>query len=171
MLPAGKGEKMVYQSSAQKAQENHSTGWMLIIVGGLGFIGDIVFFLLNPMNMPMFNRYLSCGVMGALFVLFFVMGILSVRTYKIFSEKAKEENTMVTTVKNWCESELTKDVIEEGVRFTDEEESNFSGEGTMYFKRCEYIKERIRRQYVNIDEGLMDVLVDEFYTNLYGDED
>ena len=41
----------------------------------------------------------------------------------------------------------------------------------MYFKRCEYIKERIRRQYVNIDEGLMDVLVDEFYTNLYGDED
>ncbi len=162
---------MVYQSSAQKAQDNHGSGIMLIAVGGLGLIGDVIFLTLNPMNMPIFNRYLSCGVMGALFVLFFVMGILSVRNYKIFSEKAKEENNMVNQVREWCEKELTREVIEEDISFSDEEDSNFFGDDTMYFKRCEYIKERIRRQYVNIDEGLMDAFVDEFYADLYGDED
>ncbi|WP_026494739.1 hypothetical protein [Butyrivibrio sp. WCD3002] len=161
---------MVYQSSSDKAKENHSTGWMLIIVGGLGFVGDIIFFMMNPMNMPMFNRYLSCGVMGALFVLFFVMGILSVRTYKIFSVKAKEEDNVLRQIKDWCESELSKEVIEEDIASVDEEESVFSGEGTMYFKRCEYIKSRIRRQYMNLNEDMLDSFVDEYYTQVYGDE-
>ncbi len=161
---------MVYQSSAQKAEDNHGTGIMLIAVGAIGFIGDIIFFTLNPMNMPLFNKYLSCGVMGALFVLFFVMGILSVKTYKIFSEKAKEENSMVSQVREWCDKELTKERIEEDIRFIDEEDSDFSGDDTMYFKRCEYIKDRILRQYVNIDEDLLDDFVDKFYSELYGDE-
>ncbi|WP_026525696.1 MULTISPECIES: hypothetical protein [unclassified Butyrivibrio] len=161
---------MVYQSSSDKAKENHSTGWMLIIVGGLGFVGDIIFFMMNPMNMPMFNRYLSCGVMGALFVLFFVMGILSVRTYKIFSVKAKEEDNVLRQIRDWCESELSKEVIEEDIASVGEDESVFSGEGTMYFKRCEYIKNRIRRQYMNLNEDMLDSFVDEYYTQVYGDE-
>ena len=99
---------MVYQSSSDKAKDNHSTGWMLIIVGGLGFVGDVIFYMMNPMNMPMFNRYLSCGVMGALFVLFFVMGILSVRTYKIFSVKAKEEDNVLRQIREWCDAELCR---------------------------------------------------------------
>ncbi len=161
---------MVYQSSEQKARENHSTGIMLIAVGGIGLLGDIYFLSANPMKMPMFNRYLSCGVMGALFVLFFVMGILSVRTYKVFSAKAKEENNMLSEVRGWCSEALTRKVIEDGIRFTDEDESEFSGEDTMYFKRCEYIKERISNKYVNIDNDLLENFVDEFYTEIYGDE-
>ncbi len=162
---------MVYQSSAQKAEDNHGTGIMLIVVGGLGFIGDIIFLTLNPLKMPLFNKYLSCGVMGALFVLFFVMGILSVRTYKIFSEKAKEESSMVTQVREWCKEELTRERIEEDLLYSEEGESDFVGDDIMYFKRCEYIKDRILKQYVNLDEGLLDAFVDEFYSELYGEED
>ena len=162
---------MVYQSSAQKAEDNHSTGIMLIVIGGLGLIGDIVFLTINPLNMPLFNKYLSCGVMGALFVLFFVMGILSVRTYKIFSEKAREENSMVTQVREWCKEELTKERIEEALLYSGEDESGYFGDDTMYFKRCEYIKDRILKQYVNLDDGLLDTFIDEFYSELYGEED
>ena len=162
---------MVYQSSAQKAEDNHSTGIMLMVVGGIGFVADVIFLSLNPLNMPMFNRYLSCGVMGALFVLFFVMGVLSVKTYKIFSARAKEENSMITEVQEWCHRELTKEVIEEGISENGEEGSEFVGDDTMYFLRCEYIKMRIQKQYVNIDEGLLDSFVDDFYTGLYGEDE
>ena len=160
---------MVYRSSEQKAQDNHSTGIMLILVGGIGFIADLLFLTFNPLNMPVFNRYLSSGVMGALFVLFFVMGILSVKTYKIFSEKAKEENNMISEVKKWCETNLTKEVIEDGIRFYDAGDTDFAFDEAGYFKRCEYIKERISNQYVNIDNDLLDNFVDEYYTSIYGD--
>ncbi len=162
---------MVYQSSEQKAIENHSTGIMLMVVGGIGFIADLFVLTLNPLNMPMFNRYLSCGVMGALFVLFFVMGILSVKTYRIFSAKAKEENNMLAEVRKWCESNLTKEIIDEATRDSFDDEQGFIAEEeeSKYFKRCEYIKERISNQYVNIDNELLDSFVDDYYTGIYGD--
>ncbi len=160
---------MVYQSSEQKAQDNHSTGIMLIIVGGVGFIADLFFLTFNPLKMPVFNRYLSSGVMGALFVLFFIMGILSVRTYKTFSAKAKEENNMIAEVRRWCEANITKEVIDEAMRFCDNGDTDYIGEEALYFKRCEYIKERILNQYVNIDNDLLDNFVDKYYSGIYGD--
>ena len=161
---------MVYRSSAEKAEDNHSSGIMLITIGALGIIGDIIFYIYNPLDMPVFNKYLSCGVMGALFVLFFVMGIFSVKTYKIFSEKAKEENTMLDQVKSWCTENLTKGAIEEGVKFSEDYEFEVDSEDDPYFARCEYIKDRIQSQFMNVDEDLLDAFIDEYYTGLYGDE-
>ena len=163
---------MVYRSSREKAEDNHSSGILLISVGAIGIIADVFFITKNPLTMPIFNKYLSGGIMGALFILFLVMGILSVRTYRVFSIKAQEENTMLDQVREWCDKELTSEIIEEGIKFADEaeyeiiedEESN-----ALYFRRCEYIKNRIRKQYVNMDEELLDSFVDDYYNGLYGD--
>ena len=161
---------MVYQSSAQKAEDNQSSGIMLISVGAVGLIGDIFFLIKNPLSMPMFNKYLTCGVMGALFVLFFVMGILSVRSYKIFKSKAAEEDTVLDKIKTFCEEELTAEIINEHMYDEDEEYEILTDTQDLYFKRSEYIKKRITRQFVNIDEDLIDSFIDDFYTNTFGDE-
>ena len=116
---------MVYRSSAEKAEDNHSSGILLVTVGAIGLIGDAFFLMKNPLDMPLFNRYLSCGIMGALFILFFVMGLLSVRTYKIFTIKAKEENNILDQVRSWCDKELTKEVIEEEIKFSEESEFDY----------------------------------------------
>lgn len=159
----------MYRSSAEKAEDNHSSGILLVTVGTLGLAADIVVFLINPLNMPLFNKYLSCGIMGALFILFLVMGILSMRTYKIFTVKAKEENSMLDQVRSWCEKEITKESIEEGIKFSEESEFD-ADDDTSYFARCEYIKGRIMKQFVNMNEDLVDNFVDDFYSGLYGDE-
>ena len=158
------------RSSAEKAEDNHSSGILLITVGAIGFIADIFVLMKNPLDMPLFNRYLSCGVMGALFILFLVMGILSVRTYKIFSVKANEENRMIDQVRSRCDKELTVDAIEEGIKYSDESEFDYDDD-TSYFRRCEYIKGRILKQFVNMDEELLDSFIDDYYSELYGDED
>ena len=85
---------MAYQSNAELAKDNHSSGAMLIIVGIVGIVIDLIVFSTNPFNVPEFNRFLSCGVMLALFILFIVMGILSLRTYKILVVKAAEEDNL-----------------------------------------------------------------------------
>lgn len=161
---------MVYQSSAQKAEDNQSSGIMLITVGTIGLAGDIFFLIKNPLNMPMFNKYLTCGVMGALFVLFFVMGILAVRSYKIFKGKAAEEDTVLDKISAFCDEELTADVIAEHMYDDDEVYEQLTDKEDLYFKRTEYIKKRISKQFVNVNDDLIDSFIDGFYTKLFGDE-
>ncbi|WP_026526503.1 hypothetical protein [Butyrivibrio sp. VCD2006] len=161
---------MVYQSSAQKAEDNQSSGVMLITVGAIGLIGDIFFLVKNPLNMPMFNKYLTCGVMGALFVLFFVMGILAVRSYKIFSEKAAEEDTVLEKIREFCEAELTAEYIDAHMYDDDEEYETLTDKESLFFKRTEFIKKVILKKYVNVSEELIDTFIDGFYDKIFGDE-
>lgn len=102
---------MAYQSNAELAKDNHSSGAMLIIVGIVGIVIDLIVFSTNPFNVPEFNRFLSCGVMLALFILFIVMGILSLRTYKILIVKAAEEDNLKKELTKWCDDNLTKEKI------------------------------------------------------------
>ena len=161
---------MVYQSSAQKAEDNQSSGVMLITVGAIGLIGDIFFLVKNPLNMPMFNKYLTCGVMGALFVLFFVMGILAVRSYKIFSVKAAEEDTVLEKIREFCEAELTAEYIDAHMYDDDEEYETLTDKESLFFKRTEFIKKVILKKYVNVSEELIDTFIDGFYDKIFGDE-
>lgn len=102
---------MAYQSNAELAKDNHSSGAMLIIVGVIGIVIDLIVFSTNPFNVPEFNRFLSCGVMLALFILFIVMGILSLRTYKLLIVKAAEEDNLKKELTKWCDDNLTKEKI------------------------------------------------------------
>ena len=102
---------MAYQSNADLAKDNHSSGAMLIIVGIVGIVIDLIVFSTNPFNVPEFNRFLSCGVMLALFILFIVMGILSLKTYKILIVKAAEEDNLKKELTKWCDDNLTKEKI------------------------------------------------------------
>jgi len=99
---------MSYQSNADLAKDNHSSGAMLIVVGIIGIVLDIIVFTTNPFNVPEFNRFLSCGVMLALFILFLVMGVLSLKTYKILSVKAAEEDNLRKELGKWCDENLDK---------------------------------------------------------------
>ena len=102
---------MSYQSNAELAKDNHSSGAMLIIVGIVGIVIDLIVFSTNPFNVPEFNRFLSCGVMLALFILFIVMGILSLKTYKTLIVKAAEEDNLKKELTKWCDDNLTKQKI------------------------------------------------------------
>jgi len=215
---------MAYRSSAERAEDNNSSGYMLIIVGIVGLIGDIFVFINNPFDMALFNKYMSCGVMGALFVLFFVMGILSIKSARIFKEKAKEENTLLEQITKWCDENLDADQIDHAIENPDEMIS-FDEEGLSemdadvediaaldgvtpeeaeeysrveayetdsyddvvsedqfdefygseefgedkFFARTEYIKNRINKQYVNLNQELLDDFVEKYYEKLFGE--
>lgn len=56
-----------YQSSASKAEDNRSSAYTLLGVGGIGFIADILVFcnVIPLYQNGGINRYLVCGVMGS----------------------------------------------------------------------------------------------------------
>lgn len=157
---AGRG---AYQNSARLAEENRSSGYVLLAVGGLGLLAVILFFM-DIISLPFLsaNKYMVCGVMGGLFFLFAVLGILSMKSSKVLEKKAETENNLTSEIKKWCADNLTAEKIDKDL-FQEEE----TGEEIRYFKRIDRMKQMIVRQFMNLDEDFLDAFLDDYYPELF----
>lgn len=164
--PAVPVYKGVYQNSAKMAEENRSSSYMLLLVGGIGLIAMILLFM-DVIHLPflMANKYMVCGVMGGLFFLFIVMGILSMKTSKVLEKKAEMENSLANEMQKWCEAYLTAKNVEEDLLLEGE-----SSEEMKYFKRTDKMKFMISRQFINLDEDFLDAFVDDYYSKIFEQE-
>lgn len=153
----------VYQDSQSKAEDNKSSAWTLLVVGFLGiiFLGLSVFDII-PFKLSGSTGYMTYGVMGALFILFIVMGFVSMRSSKVFEKEAASENTLKDAIETWClENFNTYEIDVElfgGEEITDEEK---------YFRRIAYMKFHICKQFVNLNEEFLDHILDEIYTVIF----
>ncbi len=97
-----------YRSSAEKAEDNRTSAYTLLAVGGIGFVAVIlIFFNVIPLYQNAgISRYLVCGVMGAMFILFMVFGFVSMRDSKLLLVKAKSESSLVAEITRWCAENL-----------------------------------------------------------------
>ncbi|MCM1135662.1 MAG: hypothetical protein NC400_08820 [Clostridium sp.] len=152
----------VYVNNEEKAEENKTSGYTLLTVGGIGFIAMIlVFFDVIDIGVLRTNKYIITGVMGVLFILFIIMGIISMRNSRVFKKKAVKENNLTTEIKRWCALNLERERIDsllelEGVQ-----------EELQYFQRFDYMKKAIQKQFMNLDEAYLDRLVEEVYGEVF----
>ena len=151
----------LYIESSKKAQEFKSGGLSLLFVGGLGFVCILlILFGIIPLHMNLFSKYLIIGVMGTLFILFIVMGFLSVKSYKKFELKASEEDTLTQNLTSWVKENLHKDQIDADIEEASEE--------LLYFLRTEKMKEMITHKFLNLDAAFLDSFIDDIYPEIFG---
>lgn len=155
----------VYVNNEEKAEENRTSAYTLLLVGGAGFILVILFFAgVIDIRMSLINKYMVTGVMGALFFLFIIMGSISMKNSRILKKKACKENNLTVEIKKWCVENLKKEQID---RFLDNGEEM---DELKYFQRFDYVKNAVQKQFVNLDEGYLDRLVEEVYSEIFEDE-
>ena len=157
-----------YQSSEAKAENNRSSAYTLLAVGSVGFIVVLlIFFNVIPVYRNAgINKYLVCGVMGAMFVLFIVFGAVSMRDSKLLLVKAKSENSLRSEIARWCKENLEGAaidavILEEGetlAELTEEEK---------YYRRTEKMRAAIDNKFMNLDEAFVDNFVDGYYQEMY----
>ena len=151
----------LYVESSKKAQDFKSGGLSLLFVGGLGLIFVLlVLFDVIPLHMNLFSKYLIIGVMGAMFILFIVMGFLSVKSYKKFEIKASEEDNLTKNLTAWCKENLKQEIIDTDIEETSEE--------LLYFQRTEKMKEIICNKFMNLDAAFLDSFIDDIYPEIFG---
>ena len=140
------------------------------------------------------HRLISGNLWGVVLVLAGrVMGMVSMKSYRIFAKKAESENTLRSTIEKWCKESLTAESIDK-ILFAEKQDAdgiNSDGEDAKpvdvkeaddtedvsaeiseeekYFKRTSYMKEKITEKFLNLDEAFLDNFVDEMYTNIYGE--
>ncbi len=156
-----------YQDSASKAQDNRSSAYTLLFVGILGFILVLLIFtgVIPFYQNAATTRYFLCGVMGTMFILFIVFGVVSMRNSKILLVKAKSEDSLLSELTKWCEKNLDGGQIDSGL--FEEEEALALPEEQKYFKRIERMKEIINENFMNLDEAFLEHFVDEYYQELF----
>ena len=152
-----------YVNNQEKAEENRTSAYTLLLVGGIGFILVVLFFFdFLPIHRLAGNKYMISGVMGTLFLLFFVMGVVSMRNAKIFAKSADKENNLTLQIKKWCLQNITKDEIDKNLIFSAD-----TSEELKYFSRFEKVKTIIKSQFMNLDEAYLDRLIDEIYSEIF----
>lgn len=155
----------VYVNNEEKAEENRTSAFTFLIVGGVGLIVIILFFLgVIDIGMSLTSKYMVTGVMGVLFLLFIVIGMISMKNFRTFKRKAGKENNLTIEIKKWCQENLKKEEIDSLLEITGQMEE------VKYFQRFEHMKNAIAKQFLNLDEGYLDRLAEEVYPEIFEKE-
>ncbi len=157
----------VYQNSAAKAEDNKSSAFTLLLVGSVGILVIILCMAgVIDLNLNTTSKYMVYGVMGALFVLFLVMGFVSLRSSRIFAEKARKEDSLTEEIRKWCLADMRAAKVDELLS----EEDRVVEEEMKYFRRTEIMKKLIGEKFLNLDEAYLEHFVDEIYPEIFEKE-
>lgn len=159
-VPAG-----AYLDSAKKAEDNRSSAWTLLLVGGLGML-FLILGITGVLPFKVGNPYMFYGVMSAIFILFIVMGFVSMKNAKFFAKNAESETNLKNTLLDWCRENLKAEEIDAKVN------TGEIGYEELCLRRYEFIKYRINHQFMNLDQGFLDRLIDdEVYEMVFPSEE
>ena len=152
----------VYKDNAQKAADCKDSGYTLTVIGGIGLLAVILSAAgVLPFQLRGSAAVLSYGVMGAMFLIFLVIGVRSIQSAGIFKKKALTESNVKEEIMNWSRENLDAGRVDASLP-----DGTFSEEEN-YFRRTAYMKEQIAQSFVNLEDGFLDNLIEELYAEIF----
>ena len=155
------GSSSRYVNISDKYEDAKSTAGALTVFGvlglsvmGLSMSGVLDKFIKLPFNPK--ENLLNCITMGGMFIVFTVIGIRYIFKAKEYEGMLGKEKSDYDKITEWLKTSVQKDIVP--IEGSEEE---------LYFKRCEVIKDRIMREYEDVDENLIDKLIDDNYDDIF----
>lgn len=152
-----------YSNKKDKAFENKSSAYSLLLVGLVGLAALVCIYLqIIPIHLPKSTAYMMYGVMGFLFIVFIISGISSLKSYKDLLEQDEIDQKIMKDARDLLAT-LSISQIEENV------DAKVSDE-MKYFKRFANIKNFLQDQFPDVADDLIEHIAEEFYDSTYGIE-
>lgn len=146
-----------YVKKEEKYKDLKSTAYTFIVVAVLG----IAILILNFVGiLNFFNSILPYIVMGALFILFLVIGFQSFSSAKKVESQITEENNTTEAIKRWLSENVTAEQLDSLTKEETTDEIRF-------FNKLEKMKNMIIAQFGELDDSYLDLLVEEYYNENY----
>ena len=151
----------VYVSKESKKEETKSTAYSFLLVSVFGFIALILFATgVLAVHVADYMKIMLCIVMGVMLLIFFVIGIVSLRQLKTLGTQAEKENDLSSEIISWFTSTYSAKDIDESM-----DEEVFDQD--LYFKRYEIMTRFLSKQYPDLEETFLDHLVEELDGKLF----
>lgn len=153
--PAATGD-VVYVDSKARERENRSSAWAFLVAGGVGLTG-VTLGVTGVLPLSLSSPYLFYGVMSVVFLWFVIMGIISMKSARFFARKAASEDSLRETVLKWCRGNLKAEEIDAAAIGEETE----LPDGVIYFRRVDVMKDMINRQFMNLDQTMVEHFIGE----------
>ena len=153
-----------YVDSAERAEENRSSAWTLLFIGGIG-LAVIILNLLNVIHLPFegFTKYMFSGLLGALCLIFVVAGFISIKKSKTYTSAASIEKDNKKKIIDWCK----ENEIATKINMAIQNEFPDLPEEEVYFKRYEGLKFFVFKNFESMSVPFLDHVIDEIYDSLF----
>lgn len=149
---------------SDKYKDITSSASTMLIVGIAGILFMILVLMdIIPLPLNSSTAWLFDSVMGGIFIIFIISGIISFMHAKQVKIDAEEEDKLIDAILSWAEENITKDMLDERLDLTQPEE-------LLYFNRADKIKDQLMHQFENADEALIYEYTEQIYQNLYETE-
>ena len=155
----------VYEDPEKKAGEFKSSAYTLLLVGILGLV--VLAVLISgvlPVRLNPSTQWMTCLVMGVLFLIFIVMGVLSMQSAKKLAGLADAEKSLTEQMRAFCRENMTDRALDERAQVTETD-----AEEMRYFKRIEQIKGLLLEAFPAVKSDHLDYFADEIYPEIFGD--
>lgn len=150
-----------YVSKKSKTEDMKSTAYTFTIVGILGLILLVLFAVgVIPLHTANYMKIMICIVMGAMFVIFLVIGIRSFAQIKSYSDAATTEEQLLSEILAWFRDSYDKAVIDADIDTTLQEEM-------LYFSRYEVMRRYITEKYPDVEDSLLDHIIETLYAEIF----
>ena len=152
-----------YQNKKDKAEDFKSSAYTLITVGVVGLICLVLIELhIIPVTLYAPGKYITYGVMGALFVIFIISGVRSFASAKKYANEAADEDSNTKAIMDFALNNLTKEKIIELANINES-----LPEEMKYFKYSEIIKNSVVQQFGEQDLSFLESICDEIYGKIF----
>lgn len=152
-----------YQNKKNKAEDFKSSAYTLLLVGIVGIVALVLMELhIIPVYLAAPGKYITYGVMGALFLIFIIAGIRSFASAKKYAVEAKSEDALTDQINKWCKDTLTKELIQQNTVV-----ANDLPDEMKYFKYFATLKTLISREFGDLDPSYLESLAEEIYSDLF----
>lgn len=139
-----------------------STAYTFIIVSILGIAALICMWTgVLPLSMALYMKILMSIVMGALFLIFLVVGIVYMRKLGTLKEEVTAEEHTSAEISDWFLTTYSAASIDNRIpELPDEPEA-------LYFARYEVMSHALMERFPDLSESYADHLLEEFYGKLF----
>lgn len=160
---SGNEDIKVYQDKKTKAEDFKSSAYTLLIVGILGLLALVLIEIgILPFQLAAPGKYITYAVMGALFVVFIIMGISSFKASKRYEKEAETENDLTDRIKEWVRANMNADAIKEQVSFDED-----TAEEIKYFKYFTVLTDAVKQEFGALNASYLESVCEELYSELF----
>ena len=154
-----------YTKLSDKYNDIKSSAATMLIVGLAGIIFMVlVIAKIIPLPLNSETSWLFNTILGGIFIIFVIAGIVSFMHAKQVKIDADEEDLLIKKILDWADKHFTSAVIDENVDLDQPEE-------LMYFARADKIKDELMHEFESADEALVYELTEQIYQRIYESED
>ena len=146
---------------SDKYDDIMSSSYTLILVGIVGIIFMILVWMkIIPLPISSETSWLFNSVMGGVFIIFIIAGIVSFMHAKQVKIEADAEDKLIEELLSWADENIHAENIDEDIDTTQPME-------LLYFNRADKIKDLLMHQFENADEALIYEYTEQIYQKLY----